>query len=350
MSKEGLSIKQCVACRSHSWSLTEEWGEYELATCSDCGLTFTLNPDYKLERYAAAYEGKQELPVPDEHSYVYIAPEKRLELESLSVFSPMPRLTPAERLALKWLKSYAPKGSLIIDSGCGAGRFLRVLLNAQFQAVGVEISEALVDLLNRSGLHAIRGHAPDFAWRGPAPLAITFFEVLEHIPVPIQVIEPLRERFPNTCIIASVPSPFRAGLLLYGKRGLSDYPPNHFLRWTPKALEILFKNAGYSGVTVKIPAPVGSELMPGLGQLLSRFVTRKAPTHREGSSSENVSGSPSVFSKIAATAFLWMHRGYQVGMNVIGTPKAWHAYKKGTSAASMLVIAEPEEEVAGMRS
>jgi len=98
-------IQHCVACGSSDWSVTEEWKAYMLATCLECGLTFTVNPDYTAERYVSAYEStSDELPVPHEHCYVYAAPEERLQLEAQALFSPPPRLTAAERLAIKWLR------------------------------------------------------------------------------------------------------------------------------------------------------------------------------------------------------------------------------------------------------
>jgi len=226
--------------------------------------------------------------------------------------------------------------------GCGSGRSLRALRKVGLQAVGVEVSEILVARLRQNGLQAIKGLAPDFPWDDSQPFAITFFEVLEHIPNLMEVIEPLKKRFPKACILASVPSPFRAGLLLYRQRNLSDFPPNHFLRWTPKALEIFFEKVGYSKVTIELPAPIGSELMPGLGQLMTKFIDFHHFAPQESLPSDTrISKFASASEKARATAILWAHKGYQVLMDLLGFPKAWAACRRGASAASMLVIAEP---------
>ena len=51
------SITACVACDSKQWSRTEEHQGYQLAICADCGMGFTVNPDYRPERYLGAYGG-----------------------------------------------------------------------------------------------------------------------------------------------------------------------------------------------------------------------------------------------------------------------------------------------------
>lgn len=341
-------ISNCVACGAAQWDHEEEWRGFQMARCRECGLTFTLNPSYKPENYSDAYRGEGDLPVPEEHAYVYAAPGLRLRLETMALLVPPPRLTPPEKQALFWLTKYVPKGSTVIDCGCGSGRFLRALTRTGFRAVGVEISPEVVENLRKAGFEAIEGKAPDFPWDGPAPAAITFFEVLEHIPEPIPLLKELRRRFPETAILASVPSPYRAGLLLKGERGLSDYPPNHFLRWTPKSLEVAFRRSGYQQVEVILPPPIGSEMLPGLGQLV--FKIRRAG--KEGGSDRGIqgrnnSGEVKWAQRIKATLMHWTLFAYQRMADIVGYPRAFRARRKGASAASILVIARPEISGAG---
>ncbi len=333
-------IDRCAACGSATWSITERWEGYELATCEACGLTFTRNPDYSSQRYLAAYgQARGEAPVPEEQAYKYSMPARRLELESLAYLAPAPRLTPAQRQALIWLKANLPVGATVLDYGCGSGIFLSALYRAHFQAVGLEVADRLVQLLRCRGFQAIAASTPDFAWSGGAPAAITFFEVLEHFPDPQTVIGALKRRFPDAKILASVPSPFRSYLFLDGERSGSDLPPNHFLRWTPKALELFFRRAGYGSATVVLPAPVGSELMPGAGQLLAGLAGRKRPASSGGANRVGGDTTPR-FGRLSATAVLWLQKSYQTAMDLVGAPRARQAARKGASAGSMLVIAE----------
>lgn len=330
----------CVICGSENYSLEEEWHGFQLARCKSCQVTFTLNPDYRPDAYEAAYKGAAQAPVPQEHAHVYVAPAQRLRLEALAYFVPPPRLTPAEKLALKWLKHNATKGDVILDCGCGSGRFLRALRRAGFHPVGVEVSADLVKQLRDAGFDALVGKAPDFPWDDPPPRAITFFEVLEHISSPVPVLQEIRQRFPGTAVLASVPSPCRATLLVTGKRGLSDYPPNHFLRWNPNALQIAFSRAGYRQVRVVIPPPIGSELLPGLGQVL--FALRKQGAgHWSPGEPHSPHPQTELAARLRSTAALCVLYFYQRLADVIGYPKALQAKQKGASAGSMLVLAQP---------
>jgi hypothetical protein len=209
-----------------------------------------------------------------------------------------------------------------------------------FSSDRVELSPELVEMLNCAWLPAIIGKAPDFEWGGESPFAITFFEVLEHLPQPVNVLMKLRERFPATSILASVPSPYRPALLLKGERSLSDYPPNHFLRWTPKALEIAFQRAGYREIKVILPPPVGSEMLPGLGQLLYRL-RKKQKGVLTSSATREIHSNVHLMTRLKATSALWALWLYQRIADIAGFPKTWLAKRKGASAASMLVIAKP---------
>lgn len=333
-------IDRCVACGSSRWHACETWDVYDLARCDECGVTYTVNPDYAQERYVAAYEaGAAESPVPAE-AYIYRAPAGRLRLEAAAFprLIPPPRLTAAERVALRWLRARAPRGALVVDCGCGTGRFLRALSKAGLQPAGVELSESLVGLLRRLHLDVIVGGAPDFPWRGPCPFAITFLEVLEHLPDPGGIIAPLRDRFPASWILATVPTPSRAYLLSGTERNASDYPPNHYVRWTPAGLTRFFERLGYSQVLIVVPPPLGSEMIPGLGQLLGAHRS-DAPARQR--TRQYTSHDGTLARGVIATLALWGLKGYQLLTDVVGFPWALHAKWKGASAGSVLVIARP---------
>jgi hypothetical protein len=325
--------------------VTEVRNGYELAVCSECGLLFTVNPDYRPERYLASYEGSgEEAILPEELSHVYAGPQLRLELEGRAWFCPPPRLTRSERLALHWLKQHAPKGAVTVECGCGTGRFLRAMKNCGLSGVGVELSAVTVELLNRAGLRALTGAAPDFPWSGPDPFAIAFFEVLEHLPEPGRVLGPLKQRFPHAVIVASVPSPKRWPP---PDKGPADSPPHHYLLWTPEALKKFFGGLGYGRVTVQTPPPAGYEQMPTCGETLARLKRwrRRAPSSVPPAPAATAAAPTPVPSRqagrLAATSKIWLLATYHLAVNVFGTPEARRAGRRGFSAASMLVIAEP---------
>jgi 2-polyprenyl-3-methyl-5-hydroxy-6-metoxy-1,4-benzoquinol methylase len=335
------SIQHCVACGSQNCDREEEWNGYELKKCGECGLSFTANPDYNISRYVQSYERENDdSNVPLEFRKLYSIPERRLRLEAMAFRLPFPYLTPSERFALQWLTGNIARGSVVIDCGCGVGRFLRAMKREEFLGVGVEASEVLISLLRQNALEAVQGLAPDFPYHGEAPSAITFFEVLEHIPNPLNVILSLKDRFPNAVVLASVPSPLRPDIVLYGQRGAGDFPPHHFLRWTPKALEAFFCKAGYSNVFVNLLPPKGSEVMPGFGQVFGKHAANNT-TPSADSTITSIQKQPTFSKRLKATTVVWVHKGYQMTMNLVGSPKAWQAHRKGVTSAGMLVIAKP---------
>jgi hypothetical protein len=198
------------------------------------------------------------------------------------------------------------------------------------------VSADLVQVLREQGLSAVRGFAPDFPWERESPFAISFFEVLEHLPQPHDVIAPLRERFPDAVIVATVPSPRRAALRA-GTRSPSDYPPNHFLRWTPLALERFFRRVGYARVDVSAPPPLGSDVLPGFAQVVARARNRGSGTDASVLSDSATTER----SRLAATAIVLAHRLYQAGADVIGAPAAARVRRRGVTGNSLLVIARP---------
>jgi SAM-dependent methyltransferase len=334
------TLDHCVACGSDALDREGDWHGYELRACRRCGLSMTANPDYSRDRYVAAYAGDSDAAtLPAEHAHIYTAPERRLALELSARLVPPPYLTPAERRAVAWIERHGSRDGAIVDCGCGTGRFLRALKRRGIPAHGFELSPALVTQLQAAGLDVAQGAAPDFPWTHEPPFAITFFEVLEHLPDPAAFLAPLRARFPGTHVLASVPSPTRVAVLK-GNRQPVDYPPNHFLRWTPLALDELFRGLGYGSVRVQVPAPTGSEVLPGATAAVRRLL-RTSPAGGRPRSGSPARGGAQPVPPFTATAAVVGGRAYQGLTSVVGLPLARRWAARGASASSMLVIASP---------
>jgi hypothetical protein len=333
--------QSCPACAAPEREFVEAVRGFEIVRCTACRLEYTTNPTVDLSDYARTYGGEEGMLV---NPKPYASPAARLALECDALFRPPPPLTVTERWVLRQIVSQVPQGSTILDLGCGTGRFLRALRRRSYQAIGIDPAEPVVLRLRRLGCDAHIGSMPGLHWDGPRPAAITMFEVLEHLVHPLAVLEELRARFPAACVGASVPSPFRAGLRQ--GRGQTDYPPNHFLRWTPSALERAFARAGYRKIQVAVPAPSGSELLAGAGNLLPLPMLRRLagserrrPVGRDGPAPNG--GSPPLRRRVLATTLLMAHRAFGLLTDVAGMPKAHLAARRGWSSASMAVWAEP---------
>ena len=335
--------KKCPICGSHEQRLEEVRRGYELILCLRCKVSFTGNPDYRIDRYGSVYEGVSDEGLTDTGLYTYLSAGQRLRYETMAGVLPPPWLFPAEKIALRWLSRRLAKASLVLDIGCGTGRFLRAGQRAGFRMVGIEISEQTVRALRALGFDVRQGSAPTFDWREQPPDAITLFEVLEHLPDPVAVIKEIRQRFPAAALLASVPCPKRVDLKVRGHRGDADYPPNHYIRWSEKALRIAFEKAGYRKCNVVVPRPAGSEVLPGVGRLFGviRHLSQGGRELEELPRSADLERTPTLDKKFIALAIVWGHWLYHIFGDVMGMPVARWYSKKGASSTSMLAIGVP---------
>ncbi len=340
------TVRRCPACGSDATGPAEEYRGYLLAVCAGCGLTFTLNPDYSPERYMKSWDA----PDPGGSGgsgFSYYPPVlSRVQTEARALWLPPPWLSPSESCALSWLRTRAPRGASVVDCGCGSGRFLRALKRHGYNAIGIDVSEALVAALQELGLDARREIAPDFTWAGRAPYAITLFEVLEHFPDPYWFVSALGARFPESHIIASVPSPMRPCLSSREGREDSDYPPHHYLRWTPDSLKLFFQGAGFPEVSIFCPCPSGHELIRwggairSVGQKLVRRGVSAAPADgAAGTPRQSAAKNDPQTGRARATAQVWAARSYHALLDTIGLPLAYYHALKGRSSISFLAVA-----------
>jgi SAM-dependent methyltransferase len=334
-------LQSCPACAAPEREFVEAARGFEIVRCTTCRLEYTRNPAVDLSDYARTYGGEGGVLV---NPKPYASPAARLALECDALFRPTPQLPVAERWVLGQIEAQVPRNSAVLDLGCGTGRFLSVLSRRSYRGIGIDPAEPVVSALRSLGYDAHVGSMPGLRWDGPTPAVVTLFEVLEHLVDPLAVLEELRTRFPAARVGASVPSPFRAGLKR--GRGQTDYPPNHFLRWTPSALQRVFERAGYRVVEIAVPPPAGSELLAGAGALLPLSVLRRL-AHRGGVTSNGGphpgrSGeSPGMLRRIVATTALMAHQTWGVFATVAGTPGARLAARQGWSSSSMAVWAVP---------
>jgi len=341
-----VDLLRCVVCESTDVRPTEMVESYQLARCGSCGLEFTANPSLEVGAYDTTYRGEGGVladPTP------YVGPAVRLSLEARALWVPPPYLTAAERWVLRRMRDRLPPGARVVDIGCGTGRFLRAARRAGFDAVGIEPAPSIVRLLRQLGFDAREGALPNLGMEDRTVVrGVTAFEVLEHLPDPVPALREIRRAFPLAVVGVSVPSPFRAGLER-GIRGPSDYPPNHYLRWTPKSLRVAFERAGFAEIEVALPKPLGREFMPGIGSL----ALRRRRNRTQGAAGAGAGVAPDMarfqtpkVGRLAATLILTMHWLAGSLLSSLGWTAARRAARRGRTSASVALIAAPPREAA----
>lgn len=227
-----MSSPECPACAKNALDpAIERYGRYALFRCAACDLHFwepRVMPDARW--YEQMYGGRDEklLPLEPGHKYFLADP-------------------------------LAPGRGELLDIGCGTGNFVAAARDAGYTVSGTELDRNAAHFAKTQlGLPQVFGLTiSEFAERYPDKKfdVVTFFEVLEHQAAPVEFLQKVKACLrPRGYIALSVPNRER---WLTGPDVL-DYPPNHFLRWTPGALRRLLSSHGFETLSVKEqPAGIG---------------------------------------------------------------------------------------------
>lgn len=240
-------------------------------------------------------------------------------------------------LALEWLKTHVGDSSPILDISYGPGWFLATLEEAGFIPLGTETSQVAVESMRRHGFAVCLGTPESWPTEGPQPKALTLFDVLEHLPQPMEFLSAIHQRFPAAPLLLSVPSPKRSLLLLTK----ADVPPDHLTFWNERSIAEALQRAGYETPAVVFPRLNAAEvyrLLAGFlvygGGPLSRgdaLSTENNPSWRQGLMAAIIKRTP--VSSI-----------YRAGLKasaLLAWPVAALLRGLGCSSESMLAIAHP---------
>lgn len=208
----------------------------------------------------------------DELTYKHQLPDSvRLSLEESL------RVNEAEIFLKRF--SYIPRVQLVasglklpvIDVGCGRGDWLAKLALLGIEAYGVDIDESVVKINQDRGLDVICEDGSRYLLSlNPGSLsAITFFQVIEHLPLPevwTMLGAAYRALAPGGLIIFQTPNP--ENLQIASRSVRFDLGGGKFL--SPKVLTVLVNQSGFGGVEIQRfnPCP---ELMLANGQDLMHF-------------------------------------------------------------------------------
>lgn len=165
------------------------------------------------------------------------------------------RLSEAQQMFFKYMPL---KQGKLLDVGCGDGFFLQEAQKAGFQVYGIDIDSKSIEVCRR-----IRGLKNTFILP-PEKFAcvckseglyfdvITSFEVLEHQDRPREFLESIKGMLrPGGYLIGSVPDRDAVlARLIYQCFSSIDYPPNHFLRFSKKALKNTLLMVGFNHVEI----------------------------------------------------------------------------------------------------
>jgi SAM-dependent methyltransferase len=130
---------------------------------------------------------------------------------------------------------------LLIDFGCGSGRFLAACRDSFTAVLGVEISAPSADFARSAlGLRVESALPRDLN----PPSLVTFWHSLEHLPLP--VIQDTLDELSRVCdqdsrVLICVPNAAASQYLILGEKYPFFDVPNHLHQFTPQSLDLLMK-------------------------------------------------------------------------------------------------------------
>jgi 2-polyprenyl-3-methyl-5-hydroxy-6-metoxy-1,4-benzoquinol methylase len=163
-------------------------------------------------------------------------------------------------------------GKHLLDIGCGSGSFLHVAQLHGFVPHGMDMSAQAVDIVQRQYGYSVRqGAIGSDVWGKNRFDFITMFHVLEHLTDPRQGLQYARDLLQSGgMLVLQVPNVASLQARLFGKRWYGLDVPRHVMNYSPKALGILLREAGFEfRMTSRFslrdnPASIASSLIPWL--------------------------------------------------------------------------------------
>lgn len=217
----------CLACgcfeRSRRFDLEGEW---HIDACTSCGM-HTLDPspdEVVMDEFDAGsgYEGAFDL---------------QEDMQTI-----------AER-TLSRIRPHAP-GSRLLDVGSGPGFMLSTARKHGWAPVALDPSPFAVAQARKAGFEAHEGMLEEVELEPASFDAITLLQVIEHVTDPRRLLAAChRVLKPGGAMVVATPNP--ASLLANAKREGFNYwiPPVHCVWYTPKALTMVLRRAGFRVVT-----------------------------------------------------------------------------------------------------
>ena len=177
------------------------------------------------------------------------------------------------RRGIKMIESYAPTKGRILDVGCAAGFFLKAAEERGWETRGIELSHKLVAYgTSQLGLDLTPGTLEDTSFPDAFFDAVTFWDVLEHLPNPRSTLQAVRRILkPGGIILINYPD-FNSLWAKLFRRKWWFLLSSHLYYFTPATLTALLNSEGFAVVSKR-----RHWQQLGLGYLASRLGSYSRP-------------------------------------------------------------------------
>jgi 2-polyprenyl-3-methyl-5-hydroxy-6-metoxy-1,4-benzoquinol methylase len=238
--EHAAAITLCQLCGSERRTLKFRDGPFEVVTCSDCGLVY-VTPRLQGQALVDIYdEGYWKSNNPKVRGYADYARESALYLKTFQ-----------KRMALvnRWLVPAAR----ILDVGCAAGYFLRIVKQFGHDVHGVELSEAIakeaVAALGTDRVHigTLDDAVAAMDYQPQSFDLITLWDVIEHIPNPQAVLHRIRTLLkPGGRLLLETQNVASRWARWLGPRWHHYKHHEHLYHFTPATITRLLDDCGFA--------------------------------------------------------------------------------------------------------
>lgn len=214
---------------------------FQLARCARCG-TLHVNPMPGAAELNAHYQDPAYFSGAAAQGYRSYA-----DMEQA--------LRPHFQRRLRLLGQLVPGRGRLLDFGCAAGYFLRQARAAGWQIAGVEVAAGMA----QAAAEALGIPIASSLAESPARdlQAVTLWEVIEHLPQPVEVLRELRQRLtPGGVLMLSTPNTGHWQAIRRPEAWAGYRPPAHVLFFTAQTLVLALERAGFERITVQRTMPL----------------------------------------------------------------------------------------------
>jgi SAM-dependent methyltransferase len=233
------AVTHCQLCGSARRTLKFAEPPFEVVTCSDCGLVY-VTPRLQGQALLDIYdEGYWKSDNPKLRGYSDYARESALYLKTFE-----------KRMAL--VQRWMPPHARVLDVGCAAGYFLRVLQRRGHDVHGVEVSPAIAkEAIAHLGADRVHTGTLDeaVAAKGYPPQSfdmISLWDVIEHVPDPQAVLRRIRDLLkPGGRLLLETQNVASRWASLLGRRWHHYKHHEHLYHFTPATITRLLADCGF---------------------------------------------------------------------------------------------------------
>lgn len=239
---DAVEIATCQLCGSAERSLKFADGPFRVLTCSDCGLVY-VSPRLVGAALEQVYdEGYWKSSDPKARGYADYARESALYLKTF-------------RHRMRYVRRWLRPGARILDVGCAAGYFLRVVQGEGHDVWGVELSPAIakeaIAALGPDRVHVgTLDHAVEAMDFRPGSFdLVTLWDVIEHVPDMQAVLRRIRELLaPGGHLLLETQNVASRWARLLGRRWHHYKHQEHLYHFTPATIRRALQDCGFAVV------------------------------------------------------------------------------------------------------